>query len=173
MSRLIPVSRRLRRTLLAFLLVVLGCAGEHGASPAPRSYLVPLPAACPAVNPHAVIPRAAPLAADFRPVSVALCTFRPMVVASPEGLSAGWVWATLQRSDGPFDQLTRAMRTVPPPRFDDRICTPRDRPTTYLAFTDAAGRTVVPAIPLNGCGSPLAAIDHAVGGMTWRTVVSR
>jgi hypothetical protein len=167
------VTRRLRRALLVFVLAALGCAGEPAARPVSPSYLLPQAFSCPAVNPHEIIARPAPLSADFRPVTVALCTFRPVVVASPEGLSGGWLWGSVRRSEGPFDPLTRALRTAPAPRLGDRICTPNGRETIYLALTDAAGRTVVPAIPLDGCGAPLASIDRAVAGMAWRTIESR
>jgi hypothetical protein len=168
------VTTRLRSVLAAFVLVMLGCAGEPAVSPAPRSYFVPPAYACPAVNPLVPIPRPAPLAAGFHPVTAALCTFTPVILSSAEGLSGGWVWRDVRRSDGPsFDVLQRALRTAPLPRLGDRICTPRNPSMIYLALTDAQGRTVVPAIPLDGCGTPLAVVGSAIAGMTWRTIDSR
>jgi hypothetical protein len=161
---------RRRSLLLLCVLVLAGCAGE---SAAPR-YLYPPLAACPAVNPHVPLAPPAPLAAGFRPVAAARCTFDPVAVASREGVSGGWAWRTVQRSDGPFEALVSALRTPPEThRAGHLICPASVQEVLYVALTDAAGRTVVPAIPADLCGFRLVAVDRAIEAMTWRTVERR
>ena len=161
---------RRRSLLLICVLVLAGCAGERAA---PR-YLYPPLAECPAVNPHVPLAQPAPLPAGFRPVAAARCTFDPVAVASREGVSGGWAWRIVQRSDGPFEALVSALRTPPEThRGAHLICPASVQAVLYVALTDASGRTVVPAIPADVCGFRLAAVDRAVAAMTWRTVEHR
>ena len=164
------MATRRRSWLLICVLVLAGCAG----APTEPRYLYPPVAACPAVNPHVPVAPPAPLAADFRPVSAARCTFDPVAIASPEGVSGGWAWLTVLRSDGPFDALVSALRLPPEThRGGELVCPASLQAVLYLALTDASGHTVVPAIPANPCGFRLAAVDRAVEALTWRTVEKR
>jgi hypothetical protein len=164
------MATRRRSLLLLCVLVLAGCAGGRTT---PR-YLYPPLAACPAVNPHVPLAPPAPLAAGFRPVAAAKCTFDPVAIASPQGVRGDWAWRTVQRSDGPFDALVSALRTPPETHRGGRLACPASiQAVFYLALTDASGHTVVPAIPATPCGFRLAAVDQAVEAMTWRTVERR
>jgi hypothetical protein len=147
-----------------------GCARTESE---PR-YLYPPQAPCPAVNPHVVVPAAAPLNADFRPVTAAICTFEALALANRGGLDGGWAWRSVQRTDGPLDALLTALRTPPPRhRGGEPACPESAQAPMSLALTDASGQVVIPAIPADPCGFRLTEIDQAINALTWVTIDSR
>jgi hypothetical protein len=159
----------------AFLLMLAGCgAGETAQAPAVR-YLAPPTVNCPATAGA----RAEPLTADFVPVSASRCTFTLVVEqpsdkvrASPAGRRGGWEWQTVQRSRGPFDALVKALRT-PAPARPGKVCPDILHAPTVVTLTDAAGRTVVPAIPATSCALPDPAVQQAIDGLSWTTDTRR
>jgi hypothetical protein len=160
--------------LTAFLLTLAGCgAGETAPAPAVR-YLPPPTVNCPATA-GARPARAEPLAAGFVPVSASRCTFTlaidepsDKVKASPAGRRGGWEWQAVQRSRGPFDALVKALRT-PAPATPGKVCPDVLHAPTVLTLTDAAGDTVVPAIPATSCDLPDPAVQQAIDGLSWTT----
>jgi hypothetical protein len=134
----------------------------------------PAEASCPAVNPRQPVASAAPLGEEFAPVSAAICTFDAVVNPGATAPGGGWRWRTVQRSEGPFGELVAALRTPPPTRRGRELsCPAMAQAPMFIALTDASGRAVIPAIPVDPCGFRLTAVDKAVDRMTWVTVESR
>jgi hypothetical protein len=152
---------------------VVALAGCTQTVSEPR-FLYPPKASCPAVDPRRPVPAAAPLAADFQPVSAALCTFDAVAMATPGGEGGGWAWRSVQRADGPLDALVTALR-MPPPRHrgNAMACPAMAQGPMFLALTDASGQVVIPAIPADACGFRLPEVDRAIDELTWVTIDSR
>lgn len=125
--------------------------------------------ACPAVDALAGQRSADPLPANFRPVEAVRCTFR-LSIRPSEGPSSGMVWATAQRSTGPLDDLVGALRRPPPEVSGDYACPATMVMPELLALTDAAGATLLPALPGSVCGTPLPEVRSAVDGLHWALV---
>jgi hypothetical protein len=162
--------------------VAAGCAEAAGG---PR-YLYPPAAPCPGLDsnepassspkPDASLsvmvgPLPSVLGVDFRAVSVTVCTFDVVVKESPAG---GWRWRSVERSDGPVDELVRALRMPPPPKpKGELICPAMVQSPLVITLTDATGESVSPAIPASSCGFRLPEVDQALAALTWRTIGSR
>lgn len=156
--------------MIAAVAALAGCAQTVSE---PR-YLYPPEASCPAVNPHQPVPESAPLDAAFRPVTAAICTFDAVAMATPGGFSGGWMWRSVSRTEGPFDELLSALRTPPPRhRGGELACPAMAQPPMSLALTDAAGQVVQPAIPADACGFPLPEVQRAIAALTWVEIDSR
>ena len=157
--------KRTRLILMAALLTVTGCGGSSGAGEAPPRYLNPT-GSCPGIDATAQTLTDQPLPEQFQPVSAVLCAWPPAGVPSPAA-SAGAA-PTIRRSTGPFDDLLQALRTPPPEPSGKEIACPAMLQARRLrALTDAAGRTVLPAIPATECGLRLPAVDAAVQALSW------
>jgi hypothetical protein len=172
-----------RATAVLIVLVVLpaGC-GAAGTTRAPAArYLSPPTVNCPAITGLA---RAEPLAAGFVPVVAGRCTFTLVVespaarqpgdkLKAPRGAGrAGWEWVTVQRSSGPFDALAEALR-APAAAGTSTICPDVLNAPIVLTLTDAAGRTVMPALPATSCNRPDPAVQQAIDRLPWTTTARR
>jgi hypothetical protein len=67
----------------------------------------------------------------------------------------------VQRSDGPFDDLLQALRTrtISNP---SHVCPAVAAAPLLLILTDAAGHTVIPAVPATECDLPDPAAQDAI-----------
>ncbi len=157
--------------MTAVLAVLAGGCAQTWSEP---RYVYPPQASCPAVNPHLPIPEPAPLTADFRPVTAAICTYDALALANQGGLSGGWAWRSVRKTDGPLDALLTALRTPPPrQRGADPACPAMAQAPMALALTDAAGQVVIPAIPADACGFRLPEVERAIEALTWVTIDER
>jgi hypothetical protein len=159
-----------RIAMLAAAAVLAGCAQTVSE---PR-YLVPPQASCPAVDPRRPVPASAPLAAEFQPISAAMCTFEAVAMTTPGGEGGGWAWRSVQRTEGSLDALVAALR-MPPPRHRGDVldCPAMAQGPMFLALTDASGQVVIPAIPADPCGFRLAEVDRAIEALAWVTIDTR
>nr|WP_221378876.1 hypothetical protein [Actinoplanes polyasparticus] len=151
-----------------FVAIVAGAACSSGSGRAP--YLTQSAGSCPTV---AERPSADPLPTDFRPVSAVRCTFRLAVHQSAASPSSGFAWVTAQRSTGPFDDLVRALHLPPQEQDGEPVCTADFVMPVLLALTDAAGNTVVPALPGTVCRTPLPEVRAALDALTWLETAHR
>jgi hypothetical protein len=110
-------------------------------------YLTQPTQSCPAVGGLAGLRSEEPLPADFRPVSVVRCAFRPIVAPSAGSPSSGVTWVAAQRSTGPFDDLVRTLRLPPSEQNGDLMCAAVFVMPVLLALTDASDTTLLPALP--------------------------
>ncbi|MEV0720549.1 hypothetical protein [Asanoa sp. NPDC050611] len=159
--------RRLAVALAVVLVAVLTMAGCAGGS-ARGSYLVQTGYSCPAVDRLGVPASADPLPADFRPVSAVRCGFQ-LTMGQPSGI----VWATAERSTGPFDDLVHALRLPPLESPGDAVCPAIHLMPSVLALTDAAGTTVLPALPGTVCNHPHPDVVAAIGALEWVAIDRR
>ncbi|WP_203714139.1 hypothetical protein [Asanoa siamensis] len=150
--------------VVATVLALVGCSGP----PDRAAYLDQSANSCPAVDALSAARSADPLPADFRPISVTRCTFR-LALASPGVTvsSGGTAWSSAQRATGPFDDLVRALRLPPEEPAGDLVCPAVHLMPELLALTDAAGRTLVPALPGTICSTPIAEVQAAVDALDW------
>jgi hypothetical protein len=191
--------RRAGVVLIVFVVLPAGC-GAAGTTRAPAArYLSPPTVNCPAITGLA---RAEPLAAGFVPVVAGRCTFTLVVegpvaespvaespvaespaarqpgdkLKAPRGAGragrAGWEWVAVQRSSGPFDALVKALR-APAAAGTSTICPDVLNAPIVLTLTDAAGRTVMPALPATSCNRPDPAVQQAIDRLPWTTTARR
>lgn len=175
------------RSAVAGLCVVLilaaaGCSSGDG--PETPRYITPPSGPCSVADSGAKPPTpsppvpADPLPEGFVPTSAALCNFGIDIDAERRTRSAnpgpsgdiGWQEQSVRRSTGPFDDLVRALRTPPETRHGNVICTLKMTMPVTITLTDAAGRTVTPAIPADACGQPIPVVQQAIATLTWVTV---
>jgi hypothetical protein len=160
------MSMDVRRFGVVLMAVVAAAACSSG-SPGRVAYLRQSAAACPAVDELTRQRSADPLPAGFRPVSAIRCTFQLLLGQVAPSSSAGFAWAVAQRSTGPFDDLVRVLH-LPPPEHDGELACPAVFiMPVLLALTDAAGRTLVPALPGTVCGTPLPEVGSALDALSW------
>ncbi|GGK95793.1 hypothetical protein [Mangrovihabitans endophyticus] len=180
------VSARALLGLPLSLLLAAGLAG-CGRDAGRRQYQQPV--ACPVDGVRWTGP-ATPLPDDFVPTVAWRCTFVPYPMAhrppatAPPGRTGdlpspsvsasvsarpdpGWEWRTVQRAEGSLDALATALRTPPPARGGDAICTLIMIPPVTVVVADAAGHVVVPAVPINACGHPVAEVRAAIEALNW------
>jgi hypothetical protein len=145
--------------LLVIVLTLPACADDATGG---GSLLAQTSRPCPAVD--ALTPRRTtePLPGGFQPVSAVRCTFQ-VTLGAPDGFD----WVAAQRSTGPFDALVHALRLPPEKPSGDSVCPAVMLPPHLLALTDAAGTTLVPALPGGVCGSAIPEVDSALDALTW------
>jgi hypothetical protein len=163
-----PVPRAVRGLLVAVLNLAACSEG-----PQRTPYLPQTAEPCPAVDALAAQRSAQPLPADFRPVSAVRCTFALAGPGSAASSASGLVWATSQRSAGPFGALVRALRLLPQKQDGNPVCPAVLAVPVLLALTDESGSTVVPALPATVCRNPRPEVQSALDTLAWTEIDHR
>jgi hypothetical protein len=126
--------------------VDLGMPAEVPVSPSPTQDPVPLPA-------------------GFVPVAATRC------VAEFEVVPGDGVWLTKlqQRAAGDLAGVVAELRRPDGTAPQGTACTMIGYLPTIVTLVDAAGTTVVPTIPHDGCGAPLTSVLQAIIQLDWQT----
>jgi hypothetical protein len=111
-------------------------------------------------------PRPQALPEQFTAVEVRRCVERTEV----EPGDGEWLLREEQVATSGLGPLLRALRQPSSPVGD--ICTAEGHTPIELTLVDAAGATVVPAVPYGGCGAPQPAVVQAIAALPWKTVTS-
>lgn len=83
-----------------------------------------------------------------------------------------WLVALSERADTPATALVVELRKPSDPRSTE-LCTPELVATPYFVLVDANGRTVLPAVPTDGCGKPRREALAELDKLSFRTVAER
>lgn len=106
-----------------------------------------------------------PLPTGFVPVAATRCLAEFEVVPG----DGTWLTKVDQRAatdlSAVMAELRRPDGTVPP----GTACTMMGYVPTIITLVDAAGTTVVPTIPHDGCGAPISSVLQAITQLDWQT----
>lgn len=112
---------------------------------------------------HAALP------ASFVPVSVERCVNGVQAIPG-KGL---WTTATLQRSTGDLSDLVSALRQHSVPRKPGIVCPAIAVIPPQVVLANAAGQTLIPQLPVGGCGLIAAAVLTELNRLHWQPVSVR
>jgi hypothetical protein len=110
-----------------------------------------------------------PLPASFVPVAVMRCVDSYQMIPG----KGQWLTATLERADKNLAPLIEALR-LPPGRTSPRIMCPQIAmvpPQIVLVSSD--GKTIMPRLPLSGCGLVQQQVLAALSALPWQKVSVR
>lgn len=117
----------------------------------------------PADAPHEALP------ATFVPVTVLRCVTGYQTIPG----KGQWETATLQKADKNLTALTRALRLPPLVRKPGIMCPQLAMVPPQIALISADGKTLVPRLPLGGCGLIQPPVLSALARLSWQTVSVR
>ncbi|WP_300609556.1 hypothetical protein [Trebonia sp.] len=109
------------------------------------------------------------LPASFIPVAVLRCVLGDQLIPG----KGEWQTATLERADKDLGPLIAALR-LPRGRTTPAIMCPASVVLPpQIALINGEGKTLIPLIPLNGCGTTAQQVLVALGELHWQTVSVR
>ena len=109
------------------------------------------------------------LPTSFAPVSVERCVNGATAIPG-KGL---WTTATLQRSTSDLSGLVDALRQPSATHKPGTICPALAMIPPQFVLINAAGETLIPRIPVGGCGLPAAQVLTALDSLRWQQVSVR
>ena len=111
----------------------------------------------------------AALPVSFVPVSVERCVTGAQDIPG-KGM---WVTATLQRSDSGLAGLINALRRPTGTRAPGTMCPEFALIPPQIVLTDATGHTLIPRLPVSGCGIIQSQVLIALQALHWSPVSVR
>jgi hypothetical protein len=117
----------------------------------------------PANAPHGTLPT------SFVPVAVLRCVTGDQTIAG----KGEWETATLQRADKDLAALIAALHLPPVTRTPGTLCPELAMLPPQIVLVDADGKTLVPRLPVGGCGLIQGKVLSALAALPWQTVSVR
>jgi hypothetical protein len=110
-------------------------------------------------------PSTRPLPTDFTPVTARRCV--PSTVVVPG--DGEWRVHDDQEATGGLEALTEALRRPSSPQ-GNAACPAIAVAPVEITLVDAGGRTLNPAVPVDGCGFPQRGVLQAIESLPWKSV---
>jgi hypothetical protein len=105
----------------------------------------------------------------FVPVKVERCVNGAQSIPG-KGL---WVTATLREADSGLAGLVSALRRSPGRQQPGTVCPALATVAPQIVLVSADGGTLIPRLPVTGCGLTQSQVLLALGSLRWRTVSVR
>jgi len=106
------------------------------------------------------------LPATFVPVAVLRCVTSEQTIPG----KGEWLTATLQRADKNLASLTTALHNPPGHTSPGIMCPQIAMQPPQIALVGADGKTIIPRLPVTGCGLTQQQVLVALAGLSWHTV---